>query len=144
MCCWMGSHFHDWIDYTGVAFSIELLEWGRKFSDFLAACVASVSVRFRRKKEKQGSKTVRKMAQVKERGGGGEERKGWGGKKGVSFLPLPLPPLSIFWFSFNFSGDQNRKSPSTVSFWSETKRKRLLRRLIIGVSTGIQNGKILG
>ena len=33
MCRWMGSHFHDWIDYNGVAFSIELLEWGRKFSD---------------------------------------------------------------------------------------------------------------
>ena len=31
---WMGSHFHDWGDYNGVAFSIELLEWGRKFSDF--------------------------------------------------------------------------------------------------------------
>ena len=30
----MGSHFHDWIDYNGVAFSIELLEWGRTFSDF--------------------------------------------------------------------------------------------------------------
>ena len=29
-----GSHFHDWIDYNGVAFSIELLEWGRTFSDF--------------------------------------------------------------------------------------------------------------
>ena len=23
MCCWMGSHFHDWIDYNGVAFSLE-------------------------------------------------------------------------------------------------------------------------
>ena len=34
MCCGMGSHFHDWSDYTGVAFSIELLEWGYKFSDF--------------------------------------------------------------------------------------------------------------
>ena len=31
MCCWMGSNFHDWIDYNGVAFSIELLEWGRTF-----------------------------------------------------------------------------------------------------------------
>ena len=30
----MGSHFHDWIDYIGIAFSIELLEWGRTFSDF--------------------------------------------------------------------------------------------------------------
>ena len=26
MCRWMGSHFNDWIDYNGVAFSIELLE----------------------------------------------------------------------------------------------------------------------
>ena len=32
---WMGWHFHDWIDYNGVAFSTELLEWGRTFSDFL-------------------------------------------------------------------------------------------------------------
>ena len=24
MCRWMGSHFHDWFDYNGVAFSIEL------------------------------------------------------------------------------------------------------------------------
>ena len=32
---WKGSHFHNWIDYNGVAFSIELLEWGRTFSDFL-------------------------------------------------------------------------------------------------------------
>ena len=31
---WMGSHFHDSIDYNGVAFSIELLEWGHIFSDF--------------------------------------------------------------------------------------------------------------
>ena len=31
----VGSHFHDWIDCNGVAFSIELLEWGRTFSDFL-------------------------------------------------------------------------------------------------------------
>ena len=22
MCCWMGSHFQDWIDKNGVAFSI--------------------------------------------------------------------------------------------------------------------------
>ena len=32
MCRWMGPHFHDWIDYNGVAFSIELLELGRIFS----------------------------------------------------------------------------------------------------------------
>ena len=34
MCRWMGSHFHDWSDYNGVAFSIEVLEWGCKISDF--------------------------------------------------------------------------------------------------------------
>ena len=34
MCRWMGSHFHDWIDYNGVAFSTALLEWGRIFSGF--------------------------------------------------------------------------------------------------------------
>ena len=27
MCCWMGVHFHGWIDCNGVAFSLELLEW---------------------------------------------------------------------------------------------------------------------
>ena len=25
MCRWMESHFHDWIDYNGIAFSRELL-----------------------------------------------------------------------------------------------------------------------
>ena len=34
MCRWMGWHFHDWTDYNGVAFSIELLEWGRIFLGF--------------------------------------------------------------------------------------------------------------
>ena len=34
MCRWMGSHFHDWIDYNGVAFSTELLEWVAYFRDF--------------------------------------------------------------------------------------------------------------
>ena len=35
MFCWMGSHFYGWIDYRGFAFSIELLEWGCIFADFL-------------------------------------------------------------------------------------------------------------
>ena len=35
MCCWMGSHFHDWIDYNEVTFLVELLEWGSTFSGFL-------------------------------------------------------------------------------------------------------------
>ena len=29
-----GSHFHDWIDYNGVAFSVKVPECGRTFSDF--------------------------------------------------------------------------------------------------------------
>ena len=29
MCRWMGSHFHHWTDYHGVAFSIELVQKGR-------------------------------------------------------------------------------------------------------------------
>ena len=29
-----GVALHDWIDYNGVAFLIELLEWGRIFSGF--------------------------------------------------------------------------------------------------------------
>ena len=43
MCRWMGSHFHDWIDYNGAAFSIELLEWGRKFSDIWGKIVLHIS-----------------------------------------------------------------------------------------------------
>ena len=34
MCRWMGSHLHDWIDYNGVAFSLELLEWDPTFLGF--------------------------------------------------------------------------------------------------------------
>ena len=34
MCCWMGSHFHDWIDYNGVTFSIAFVEWGCTLADF--------------------------------------------------------------------------------------------------------------
>ena len=34
MCSWMGSLFHGWIDYNGVTFSLELLEWDRTFSVF--------------------------------------------------------------------------------------------------------------
>ena len=34
MCRYMGSHFHDWMDYHGVAISIELLESGRTFYYF--------------------------------------------------------------------------------------------------------------
>ena len=42
MCHWMGSHFHDWIDYYGVTFSTELLEWGRTFLDFWGKTVLHI------------------------------------------------------------------------------------------------------
>ena len=34
MCRWIGSNFHDWIDYNGVAISLEFLEWDRTFLRF--------------------------------------------------------------------------------------------------------------
>ena len=42
MCRWMGSHFYDWIDCNGVAFSIALLEWGRTFSAFWGKTVLHI------------------------------------------------------------------------------------------------------
>ena len=33
--CATVSHFHNWTDYNGVTFLVELLEWGRKFLGFL-------------------------------------------------------------------------------------------------------------
>ena len=42
MCRWIGSHFHDWIDYHGVAFLKELLEWGPTLSDFLGKRVLHI------------------------------------------------------------------------------------------------------
>ena len=49
------------------------------------------------------------------------------------FLPSPSPPpppTCISWLLFYFSCDQNRESRSSVFLCSETKRKRLLRRLL--------------
>ena len=34
MCRWIGSDFHDRIDYHGIAVSIEILEWVHTFSEF--------------------------------------------------------------------------------------------------------------
>ena len=45
-------------------------------------------------------------------------------------FPSPSPsPTVIFWLLFHFSRGQNRESRSSVFLCSETKRKRLLRRL---------------
>ena len=58
----------------------------------VVACVASVSVRLNvgAKNEERESKTDRKMAQVKDREGGGEERKETLGDKPRDFENHPL------------------------------------------------------
>ena len=58
----MGSDFHEWTDYSGVAFSIEFLEWDRTFSDFLACS----------KRSDSGERCEVKRA-MKSRGGLGRE-----------------------------------------------------------------------
>ena len=63
------------------------------------------------------------------------------GKKEEGMLSSPPPPPSfIFWVSFHFSRGQNRKS-STVFFWPETKRKRLLRRLPTKTRQGLYQNR---
>ena len=47
MCPWMGSHFHDWIDYNAGAFSMELLECGRTFFGVRKLFIFTVSKRTR-------------------------------------------------------------------------------------------------
>ena len=126
------------------------------------ACVASVSVRFKRKERGTRVKDRAKNGASKRAGGGGGV-----GKKGrkrlqinptilktthlacpcltvhaptfdavisCSFLPFPSP---IFYFLVlvSFLARSNRNSPSTVSSCSETKRKRLLRRLLMAKRT---------
>ena len=53
MCRWMGSHFHDWSGYNGVTISIDLLEWGRKFSDFWGKWGFKMGIRFSVKKNQE-------------------------------------------------------------------------------------------
>ena len=74
------------------------------------ACVASVSVRFRSKERGTRVKDRAKMAWVKERGGGGQERK-------ETFLPLPLPPLSFFGSCF-ISRAAKTENPVPRSFFA--------------------------
>ena len=89
------------------------------------ACVASVSVRFRSKERGKRVKDRAKNGLSKRAG------RGWGRKEG-NFLPSPSPPPTFtFWLLSYFSRGQNRKSRSSVFLYSETKRKRLLRRLLL-------------
>ena len=87
------------------------------------------------------------MAQVKERGGVGEERK----ETFLLFLkpsfPFPSPSF-IFWFSFHFvfifiSRAVKTENPFPRSFFcSETKRKRLLRRLVRNPESWVLESRI--
>ena len=60
------------------------------------------------------------MAQLTERGRGG-----------VFFLPLPLPPLSFFGSPFISRAVKTEIPFLGLFFGSETKRKHLLRRLLL-------------
>ena len=85
-------------------------------------------MRFRRKERGTRVKDREKSGASKRAG------RGWGRKEGYLHSPPP-PPSFTFWLSFHFSRGQNRKSPSSVFLCSETKRKRLLRRLLVYVYT---------
>ena len=92
-----------------------------------------------------------KSQRPRETGASKRARRGWKERK-ETFLPFlkpslpsppPLPPASfIFWFSFHLSRGQNRKSLSTVFFCSETKRKRLLRRLVRNQESWVLESRI--
>jgi len=61
----MGSHFYNWIDYNGVTFSIELLEWGCLFSDFWGK-IAAERIRFGRKRtQRRRVKEKRMLSQAR-------------------------------------------------------------------------------
>ena len=84
------------------------------------ACVASVSVRFRSKQRGTRVKDHAKNG-VSERAG-----RGWGREE---TFPSPSPsPHFHFSLLFHFSRGQNREP---VPLYSETKRKRSLRRLTV-------------
>ena len=82
------------------------------------ACVASVFVRFRSKERRTRVKDRAKNS-ASERAGRRRRRR----------KPPPPAPSFIFWLLFHFSRGQNRETRSSVLLCSETKRKRLLRRL---------------
>ena len=118
------------VRYVEPVMSPGLLNWQVKsvnIKTITVACVASVSVRFRSKERGKRVKDRAKNGLSKRAG------RGWGRKEG-NFLPFPSPspsPTFIFWLLSHFSRGQNRKSRSSVFLYSENKRKRLLRRLLL-------------
>ena len=109
---------------SGKYFSCGIQNLGKYVACGILACVASVSVRFRSKEWGTRVKDRAKQAQVKERGGVGEERK-------ETFLPFlkpsfPFPSPSFFFgISSHFSRGQNRKSLSTVFFLLRNQKETL-------------------
>ena len=102
----------------------------RSGANIVVACVASV---FGAKNEERESNTARKMGQVKERGGGR--------KKEGKFLLSP-PPLSFFGSRSIFRAVKNENPVSRLSsivLCSENARKRLLRWLIMLLSSQREN-----
>jgi len=50
MCRWMGSHFLDRIDFNGVTFSVESVEWACTFFELLGLENSGVKIRLAVKK----------------------------------------------------------------------------------------------
>ena len=96
----------------------------------MLACVASVSVRFRSKE---------RGTRVKDRAKNGASKRAGRGWGKVSLLPLPLL-LFHFLALVSFLARSNRKCRSSVFFCSETKRKRLLRRLVFMAVSKVPTG----
>ena len=93
------------------------IAFGWTEAESVIACVASVSVWFRRKE--RGTRD-------KDRAKNGARGEG----VGKTFPSFPSPTHSfIFWLSFHFSHSQNRKSRSSVFLCFENYRKRMLRSL---------------
>ena len=126
---------------SGKYFSCGIQNLGKYVACGILACVASVSVRFRSKKWGTRVKDRAKLAQVKERGGVGEERK-------ETFLPFlkpsfPFPFPSFFLGSRLISRAVKTENPFPRSFFcSETKRKRLLRRLVRNPESWVLESRI--
>ena len=93
------------------------IAFGWTEAESVIACVASVSVWFRRKE--RGTRD-------KDRAKNGARGEGVG--KTFPSFPSPTPSF-IFWLSFHFSHSQNRKSRSSVFLCFENYRKRMLRSL---------------
>ena len=93
------------------------IAFGWTEAESVIACVASVSVWFRRKERGTRDKDRAKNG-------------AWGEGVGKTFPSFPSPtPSFIFWLSFHFSRGQNRKSRSSVFLCFENYRKRMLRSL---------------